>query len=70
LSVNHNSCVTGCQSNPTLLRTPSAKTPIPAPSGFIRTIAAVIAAGAQILHVEPTDMYNMSSGPNAMNFHK
>jgi hypothetical protein len=33
LSVNHSSRVAGCQSNPTLLRTPSANTSIPDPSG-------------------------------------
>ena len=69
LSVNHSSCVTGCHAKPTLLRMPSAYVSSPVPSGFMRRIAAVIAAGAQMLHVEPTDMYSMSSGPNAMNFH-
>jgi hypothetical protein len=32
-------------------------------------IAAVIGSGRQILQVEPADMYSMSSGPKAMNFH-
>jgi hypothetical protein len=32
-------------------------------------MAAVMGAGRQTLHVEPTDMYNKLSGPKAMYFH-
>jgi hypothetical protein len=34
LSVNHNSCVTGCQSKPTVLRTPRATISMPDPSAL------------------------------------
>ena len=36
LSVNHSSRVCGCQSKPTVLRTPLANISVPVPSGFIR----------------------------------
>src|SRR6266403_1411207 len=52
LSVNHSSRVFGCQSKPTVLRTPSANTSRLDPSGFIRNIAAVIGGDRQTLHVE------------------
>ncbi len=38
LSVNQSSFVTGCQSKPTVLRTPLAKTSMPEPSGLIRVM--------------------------------
>ena len=38
LSVNQSSRVCGCQSKPTVLRTPRANTSSPEPSGFIRMI--------------------------------
>ena len=41
LSVNHSSFVRGCQSKPTELRTPRAKTSSPVPSGFIRVMFGV-----------------------------
>ena len=40
LSVNHSSFVSGCQSKPTVFRTPEAKISRSFPSGFIRMIEA------------------------------
>ena len=70
LSVNHNSFVSGFQSNPTELRTPLAKISTPVPSGFILVMVANIESlESQTLHGAPTGTYNLPSGPKAMNFH-
>ena len=53
LSVNQSSFVTGCQSNPTVLRTPRAKTSKPVPSGRIRAIEAYGSLRLQMLQGAP-----------------
>src|SRR6185436_19365602 len=68
LSVNQSSRDVGCQSKPTVLRTPSANISRFDPSGFMRRIVDTRGGDRHTLHGAPTDMYSRLSGPKAMNF--
>ena len=49
----YSSFVSGCQSKPTLLRTPCATYSKPVPSGFTREMLACVSGGMQMLHGAP-----------------
>ena len=49
----YSSFVTGCQSKPTLLRTPCAKYSKPLPSALMREMLACVSGGMQMLHGAP-----------------
>src|SRR5215813_927507 len=66
--LKYSSFVTGWKSWPTLLRTPRATYSSPVPSGLIRTIAACVSGGMQMLHGAPMLKYSLPSGPNERYF--
>src|SRR6202789_2635199 len=64
LSMPQSSPVFGCQPHPTVSRNPDANTDRLLPSSVARNIVAFSGLGsAHSLHVDPTEMYSMSSGP-------
>jgi hypothetical protein len=63
LSVNQRSLLPGCQSKPTLLRTPRAHTSKRLPSGAMRATVPKGSAFMQTLHGAPMPIHSQPSGP-------
>src|SRR5262245_39588863 len=67
MSAPHSALLPGCQSKPTVLRSPDANTSTPLPSRLARRLAARRGVSStHTSHDEPTEIYSLPSGPCAI----